>query len=174
MTISQEWQVTRHQLIQNDAEGPDIALLSVEIGEYFRSNEIWSTRQVLLSIVHLASEAEVDELNSAIWLIEHNVLRFNVSVNDLLTVDVVERTQKLKHDLSSVLFIEFLFLARALLNEFAAGAEFHAEVDEALILVRLVVVNYVRVIHLLDGLHLLVDVVDLLLGQFSFIDGLYR
>lgn len=144
------------------------------MGKYLRSYEVWSACKFFLSIVHLASEAEIYELYCAFGLVEHDVLRLDVSVNNALAVHVVQRAQQLVHYFRAVLLVEIFLVVGTLFDQLTTRAQFHAEVDEAFILVRLEVVNDVGVVHLLNSLDLLMDVINLLFRQFALVDGLDR
>ena len=87
-----ERQFTSKHHIQNDAEGPHIALLTIIIGDHFWSHKVWRARQILLSLFKLASQAKVDEFYDAVRLVEHNILRFNVPVNQALRMNMYKRT----------------------------------------------------------------------------------
>lgn len=172
--VAFEWHDSGEKLVYHDSEGPNIALLVVEAGENLWSQVVRRASHTLLLLLHLASESEVNELGCAalFFLVEHDVLGLDVSVDNVQGVDVHQSTQEVFHDASSHFLAILLLLFGSHFGEslvqLAAEAELHAEVDVGGVLVGLEVVDYVWVVALLNELNLLMNAIDFLLAQLAF------
>ena len=81
LIICYKRQLTGHHEIKHNTEGPNVALFAVVFNDDFRSNIIWCSSELFRALAHLAGESKINKLDSATWLIKHNILRLDVSMN---------------------------------------------------------------------------------------------
>ena len=88
-----KWHLAGHHHIEDHAHRPDVALEVVDATEDLGSNEVRRARNLLLPFLELACQTKINEFHRPIILlvlVEHYVLGFDVSVNDVFRVDVAE------------------------------------------------------------------------------------
>lgn len=120
----------------------------------------------LLASVGLLSEPEVDELDLADSVV-HDVLGLDVSMHYILFVTMDQGSQYFLDGLRSQVLVHGLVRGE-LLEQLAAWAELHHQVDELFVFVGLVVLDDVGVVEGLEDCDFLVERLDLLLAQFLF------
>lgn len=92
--LTLERQITAHEDVKEDAQGPDVALVVVVALQHFWRHVVWSTSNALELLVSLGplGQTEVNQLYFAL-LGEHDVLGLDISVHDALRVHMVASAQ---------------------------------------------------------------------------------
>ena len=120
-------------------------------------------------VLHLG-EAKVDDFQLVVF-VQHDVLRFYVSVNNALRVHVANCSKELLHVLLSILFRKYLVLRTFdFFEEFTAIDVFHDKINLALVLIGLIVFDDVSMIQPRKILHFLPDLFHLIVEVLSFKD----
>ena len=89
-----KWHLARKQLVQCDAERPNVAFVAVVAGEYLGGNVVWRSTNVHIGhvLVLCDSETEIDELDEVVATV-HDIFWLNVSVNYALRVAMLKRLE---------------------------------------------------------------------------------
>ena len=142
---------------ENDAQTPHIALLTVRALDHFRSQVVRRTKDSMhgMFFIDSARGAEVDQLDDMVVLVlEVDVLRLDVSMDDVVLVQIVHRGEQLTNDLGRLDLIQVLIGSHSVVQS-AAKHHFVDEVDLLFVLVHLDHLPDVGVVKLLQKLDLL-------------------
>ena len=145
-----KWQITTHEYVEDNAQRPNIALGVVVTVENLRSHVVWRAGDGLtfLGAVDALAEPEVDQLQLPVRR-QHDVVGLDITVDDALRVQVVQRREQFPHVKDTVLFGEGLIISICdLVKKLAAADVLHDEVNELLIDISLVVLDDVRMVQL--------------------------
>lgn len=88
--ICVKWLISRYDLEEHHPEGPDVTLGAVILLDDLRGDVVRGARDLLGRALHLAGQTEVDEFDSASSLIKHDVLRLDVTMDDILRVNIAQ------------------------------------------------------------------------------------
>jgi hypothetical protein len=135
--------------VANDSAGPDVALGVVVLVENFWSDVVRGSKfliEILVRFVHKRS-SEVDDLDliKLLVLLEENILRLEVSVNDVVLMAVVDAGKDLLHQDRTVSLGKLAAL-QDLVEELSSLADISDEVVALLVLKELVHLDDVWVI----------------------------
>ena len=97
-----EWRLSAQENEHDDATAPQITLLVIMLSPYLRCNIIRRTYLLCQGNVWLLHDgySEINDFELFIYLVtfQQDVLGFEVPVDDVLAVDVVDNTEKLLHN----------------------------------------------------------------------------
>lgn len=143
-----ERQVPAEQGVKDYTERPDIRLSSIKVLYDFWRHVIGCPCELCQSALFGHScKAKVNQANLVI-VCHHDVLRLDVSVNDVLSVAVVDRLKELAHVERSPPFTKALIALRSnLVEKWLSFGKFHHQVDVFEIIVRFEVIDDVRVVQ---------------------------
>jgi hypothetical protein len=102
LVSAREGDLAREHDVEDDAHGPNVDLLVVPLQEDFRCDVVGGATHGGHGLVigKVLGESEVDHFDASevVLLVDHEVLRLDVSVGDLVVVQVLEGTEQLLHD----------------------------------------------------------------------------
>jgi hypothetical protein len=147
--LTVEGRHTGQQDVSNDTCRPDIALLIVVFVEHLGSDVVWRAELLVKISVRVVDErgAEVDDLDliKLLVLLEENILRLEVSVDDVVLMAVVDAGKDLLHQDRTVSLGKLAAL-QDLVEELSSLADLSDEVVALLVLKELVHLDDVGVI----------------------------
>ena len=93
-TAALKRQISAHEYVKDDAERPDVTFRIIMAVQHFWSHVVRRSRDgfTLFRAVHPLAEPEVDQFELAICR-QHDVVGLDVSVDDALRVQVVQRRE---------------------------------------------------------------------------------
>lgn len=171
LAVSVEWHLTGQQLIEANSEGPDVTVLSVDSSEDLWGNVVRCSCDIHISLFLVLDngESEIDELDLVLSI--HDILWLDVSMDDVLTVAVTERSKQFDHYISGLLLTIWRASLKHLLEQLSASAQLHAQINVFLVIVGLVVLNDIGMVNLLHELHLALQTLEVILGHLLLIDN---
>jgi len=172
--VTIEGQISGNEHVEDDTEGPDVALVLVVLVNDFRGHEVWSTGHFVHAFLSLLGETKVDELDLTLAVV-HDVLWLYVSVHDVHRMTMLQRSQALSNHVGSELFRVLLSLFLKLLKtveEFSTRAVLHDQIQVLHVVVRFEVLHNVGVVQLLQDAHLVHDFCEVFWAHFLFVDYL--
>ena len=103
-----EWQITAHEDVKKDTERPDVALIIIIAIENLWSHVIRRTSNImkLFSFLGPLRETEVNNLDLIVGC-DHNILWFDISMDDSLLVDDLDSLDHLDGDVEASLEVKF-------------------------------------------------------------------
>ena len=108
VVFSGEWQTARQEDIGDDAEGPKVTPLIILIHQHFRSHVVRRTtdaRQVFrLMRLRDVCQPEVNQFSTAMYIVKKNVLRLQIPMRNVESVQVTQAQQALSDYLAGVVF----------------------------------------------------------------------
>jgi len=144
-----EWWDTGENNESDDTDGPDIALGTVRFGKNFWSDVVRSSELLikLLTLTYDERSTEIDDLNLIEFLVgfKKNVLWFEISMNDVVDMAIVDASEDLFDEDTGVLLVELTFLDD-LIEQLSTFADIGDDVVSLLILEELVHLENVWVI----------------------------
>mmetsp|Transcript_75380 Transcript_75380/g.180032 ORF Transcript_75380/g.180032 Transcript_75380/m.180032 type:complete len:283 (+) Transcript_75380:808-1656(+) len=165
--VSEEGRVAAEENVHDHAAAPEIAQLVVVTGQDLGSHVVGRAGfgGQRLARGELAAQAEVNDLQEVlldgILGHEQEVLRFQVAVAHVVLVHVVDGADDLLHEDGCLHLREVAGLDDAI-EELAAGAKLHDQVDVPVVLKRLKQLDDVGVVHHLHDGNLLLKALDIL------------
>ena len=90
--IAVEGRLTREKDVKDDTYAPHIALLTIGASNYLRSHIVRGTEDAVhgMLIIDTSWSSKINEFDDCVFLVfEVNVLRFDVSMDDIVLVQVV-------------------------------------------------------------------------------------
>jgi len=123
---------------------------------------------VRFSLQKALAETEIDQLQLTVDVLvdQHEVFGFEISVANALCVQMLQRGEHLSHVVLGVCLVK-AFVSNDKVEEFATRAQLRHDVHESLIDVGLKELDDVGVVHLLQDIQLLLEVLDVLLERFQ-------
>lgn len=106
--------------------------------------------------IHNQREPKIDKPDFSVGA-KHDVFGFNVPVNDILRMTMLQGLQELKRLKGYEQLVLLCAILGDDLDDVSACTEFHDEVNVGLVIVRLKVRAYVRVVHRAHQLNLSID-----------------
>ena len=137
--VAKVWSFARQQNVHDNSQAPHISFFIVFlVVENFRSHVKWSADDLaqLLALCELSSSPKVYDLDNLI-LLQANILWLQIPVDESFFVQVIHRSQYLKHDLSRVFLFEFGSLDN-FIEQLSTLQQVHDQIEVDLIFVDLV------------------------------------
>lgn len=174
ISASVERRVSTEKDVKDNANTPDIALVVVLALEDFRGDIV--RRSIHLRHIFGALLAQgctkIDDFNVALLLrVDEDVLGLEVAMRDIVLVAVVDRLEKLTHDLCTLVFGK-LFSRDDFCKEFNAVAKLGNESNFAMTLIDLVQVHDVLVVELAEDLDFVLQARELLVRHVKLVNEL--
>ena len=173
-----EWKVARDHSVENDSKRPKVCLFTMGAIDYFRGHVVRSACNCfkLPLVKRRLRQTKINQAHSVV-LSYHDIVRLNVAVHYFLRVTVVDCLKQLSHVLGGLIFAEHV---RGLLDDFLKQwfprNVFHDQIDELLVVVRLVVLHYIGVVQLVQDGNLVHNLVEAV-RQFDLVqhfDGNFK
>lgn len=175
LSSSRERHLARKHDVEDYAHGPNVDFEVVSLEEYLRGDVVGGAAHGVHGLIalHLLGQPEVNHLDAVevVLEVEHEVLRFDVSVRYLLRVQVLQRLEKLPHDERSDVLCEVLLINDEL-EELSTLAILQHEEAYFIPLPDLVQLDDVGVIKRLQDLHFIHKCLQVL--HALLLDGLDR
>ena len=113
-------------MIETDSQRPNIAFFSIILHKNFRCNVIRGPYciHLLLFLVKGNCKSEINQFYF-IFLTKHNVLRFDVSMNNILRMTMLQCFEKLEHISSTYFFIKIILRFLKLMQKLSSFTQFH-------------------------------------------------
>ena len=125
MLSAEGWLTTKHD-VHDDAHGPHVALRGVTAFKHFWGDVVWRTIRLAHHLVwcNFLRKTEIDQLDMAIVvvLVEQKVFGFDITMADVVRVQVTKRVKCLLHDRGCLLLAQMLLLSD-MIKELAALAK---------------------------------------------------
>ena len=144
---SLEWKISWYKGVKKDTERPNISLSLIASMEHFRCHVVWCSCHIS-QILCLASswKTEIDESYGS-WICNHDILRFDISVNDSLSMTMVDCLEQFLHITCSLLLTEGLILLLGnLIKELLSTDKLHYQVNVLVVVISLKVFNDIWVV----------------------------
>ena len=175
--LSSKWWICRHQNVKNDSKGPNIASLVVVSLENLRSDIVRCTDDRILLFgsevfVHiigpLESQSKIDEFQVEGFVVEKSkVLRFEVSVADIVKMTVVDGLKDLDKYLSRFILTKLslliqMFIQLSSFKETKSRENLLShEIKKTVILISFVQLHYVRVVQFFQDINFNDELVEI-------------
>ena len=177
VVVALERRISTKEDKENDTETPNIAGLVVVAFEYFWGDIVRSTDDGVHALNFLLlrealGEAEIDQLDLGVLgsVVHEEVLRLQVSMDNAVSVQVLDSADHLAHDIGGVALSEPL-RGNDAVKEFSTLAVLHNNVDITVIDVALIELDNVGVVDLLQNGELFLEKSNIL-GDVLTKDGL--
>ena len=173
-----EWKVARDHGVENDSKRPQVRLFTMRAIDYFRGHVVRSACDCLKLplIERRLRQTKIDQAHS-VALSYHDVVRLYVAVHYFLRMAVVDSLKQLSHVLGSLVFVEHVGrLLDDFLKQWFPRNVFHDQIDELLVVVRLVILHYIGVVQLVQDGNLIHNLVEAV-RQFDLVqhfDGNFK
>ena len=170
--LAVEGRFAREEDVQDDADAPDVALLTVGAMDDFRCHVVRCAENAVhrVLVVDAPGRSEVDQFDDRVLLIlEVNVLRLDVAVHDRVLVQVVHGREELADHVCSLDLVEVQIRG----HTFIQSASMHHLVDEVDLLLVLVHFNHlanIGMVQLLEELDFLEEFAPLAKLKILFSD----
>jgi len=155
VVIALERRVAAQEYEEDDTEGPDIAGLVVVALEHLGCNVVWGADNSVHSLDGLLlgetfGKTEINKFDFRLFrsVVHQEVLRFEISVDDSVTMQVLDSGEHFAHDVGGLVLAEPL-RGHDAIEELTALAVLHDDVDVAMIDVALVELDDVGVVDCL-------------------------
>ena len=171
--VTLEWQVATDKSVKKHTERPDVSFLTIGTVENFRSHIVGCSRHSCQILVGLGSfgEAKVNQTHSVV-LRNHNIIGLNITMNNVLSVTMIDSLEQGLHVVGGSLFIEGLvILLSDFLEELSSSNILHDQIDILLIVVGLVIFHDVGVVESVKDSYFLHDAVNVI-SEFDFVQDL--
>eukprot|EP00968_Pinguiococcus_pyrenoidosus_P013929 scaffold1272_cov250-Pinguiococcus_pyrenoidosus.AAC.21 len=168
----------REEHVGDHAHGPHVAVVVVVAAEHLGRHVVRraAAQLELRVVVEVLAEAEVDQLHHHVaGALDEPVLQLEVAVHDAALVKVPHGRQHLAQDVRALALAHVLSgLLHEVVEELSTGAQVHDEMQlQVAAVVDLPQAHDVRVVHLLQDAHLLVQLADLLGCHLPRLHGLH-
>ena len=147
--IALEGKISAYEGVQENTKGPDISLLAVGTLEDLRCHVVRSSRHgcQLTVISRSFGQTKVDKAHCVVSC-NHDVIWFYISMNNVLSMAMVDSLEQTAHVTCSLRLRKGLILLLSdLIEELGARHVLHHQVDVLLIVVRFVVLDDIGMIE---------------------------